>query len=269
MTNSNTLQMIAEFEGRSEIAFPKLGVDHKEFAQQLRERLNDRHRVNQGYASLCGPAAFMYCFQRKNSMAYAKYAMDLFEHGNAWLGHMKIDPSEDCRRSEGRTLSALDWVTLAGLRDAENLVLDYEGTEQIDGVTSARSLSHWFARSGYFAHVARETNLMRDKSIETLVRASRHLLAGRRPCLMIGSNFLAGKPRGRAFPDHWVVLTSEVRIDGNSAAALFTKGIGAADSQLGKQIVSFTVLTWGENKPIPQMTVDAFLDYFYGYVTAQ
>lgn len=270
MTNPATLQMIGEFERRSGIAFPNLGVDHKRFAGQLRDRLSGTHEVNQGAASLCGPAAFMYCFQRKNPMAYAKYAMDLFENASAWLGHMKIEPSEDCRKSAGQSLSALDWVTLAGLRDAQNLILDYEATEQVAGITNARSLAQWFSRSGYFAHVARETNIVRDKSIETLVRASRHLLAGRWPCLMIGANVLTGEPRGRAFPDHWVVLASEVRIDGSSAAALFTKGIGASDSQLGKKKIFFSVLSWGKVSPIrSSMTVDEFLDFFYGYVTAQ
>ncbi len=138
------------------------------------------------------------------------------------------------------------------------------------GSTNARSLSQWFSRSGYFAHVARETNIARDKPIETLVRASRHLLAGRWPCLMIGANVLTGEPRGRAFPDHWVVLASEVRIDGSSAAALFTKGIGASDPQLGKKTISFSVLSWGELMPLKSsVTVDGFLDFFYGYVTAQ
>jgi hypothetical protein len=94
---------------------------------------------------------------------------------------------------------------------------------------------------------------------------------------MIGDHVLTGKPRGRAIPNHWVVLTSDVCIGKPSwngppsASALVARGKRAvdADPSLLALQVQFEIFTWGSTRFVQGMTVAHFLDYFYGYVVAR
>lgn len=271
--------MVADFSKRGGPGAFK-HVNRADLVQQLVLRAQSPNRIDQGQAPLCGPAAFLYNIARKNPMAYMKYVIDLFEHGSAWLGKMHVEPSDDCKASsawQGK-MAAADWVALAGLRDSKNAVLDFDGpSDSVAGITSARSLQRWFQQCGYFSGTSRDTNSLSDKSLWTLLLAHQHQLSGGHPCLMVGDNVITGQPRGRAIPNHWVVLTSAVQIGKPSwngppsASALVARGKQAvdADKSLLEQQLQFEIFTWGRTRFIHSMTVAHFLDYFYGYVIAR
>ncbi|MFM2415710.1 MAG: hypothetical protein RL385_433 [Pseudomonadota bacterium] len=275
---AETLAMISAFEKRTACAFPNLGVSRKDFASALRAQVQNPLILAQRDTSLCGPAAFVFAFAKKNSMAYAKYAMDLYENGRAWLGKMEVVPSADCKAwrrpvSTQGVIEPVDWVALASIRDSSNLLLDYdEPSDRVAGITGARSIESWFSRCGYFPTVLRSTNLVRNKSLWALLCASRERTQGAHPALLIGADLLTKQSGGTLIPNHWVVLGSDVRVGSQYSAALLARGetAVASDTSLLAQTISFQVYTWGTSWVLPgSTTVSTFLDYFYGFVAGR
>ena len=112
-------------------------------------------------------------------------------------------------------------------------------------------------------HVVDEARVIVDQEEENIVRADGYLGRGYRVCLFIHSNMLYKEKQsnGSATPDHWVVLTSRVRWGSTM--------IGSE----AKRTIAFTIYTWGEgHRAVPQtgaLTVDDFLDNYYGFVAAK
>ncbi|CBJ80889.1 hypothetical protein XBJ1_3780 [Xenorhabdus bovienii SS-2004] len=47
-------------------------------------------------------------------------------------------------------ISGLDWLTLASLRDSENMIMSYdEVDDELAGITMWGKLTEWFEKSGY------------------------------------------------------------------------------------------------------------------------
>jgi len=174
-----------------------------------------------------------------------------------------------------RTSRMADWVALASLRDGGNAVLDYDSPAvQLGGITLPSSLASWF-RAANFAQVENRTNLFFDSDIQTLIQAGARFSSGATVCLFIGANLLSGREGGTAIPDHWVVLTSPIRIGGASMPSLVTMGSKVnGDARLAEAGISFDVFTWGDagypvRKRRPHLNVKTCVDFFYGFVAAK
>lgn len=187
-----------------------------------------------------------------------------------------MKPGSDCRlyRPAGE-ISPVDWVALASLRDGTNTFLDYDvPSVAVGGITLPRDIAGWFG-SSHFLQVVNRTNLYFDGDLLTVIKAHQQYCAGNHVCLLIGANVLQGKRTGTTFPDHWVVLSSQIRIGGVLATTL--AGLGSKvkddDALLGSPI-EFDVYTWGKpSRGItdgwPGLKVRDFLEYFYGFVAAK
>jgi len=68
------------------------------------------------------------------------------------------------------------------------------------------------------APLLKQTNGLFDAGREALLKADQQYRAGADVCLLLGANLLNGRVGGDVLPDHWVVLTSPVRIDGSPAS---------------------------------------------------
>jgi hypothetical protein len=79
---------------------------------------------------------------------------------------------------------------------------------------------------------------------------------------------LTGSPGGIAIPDHWVSLSSPVRVGGAPVGPLAPLGDKVnTDPKLAKAAVSFGVFSWGETsypvtKRRPGLRVETCIDYF-------
>jgi hypothetical protein len=106
----------------------------------------------------------------------------------------------------------------------------------------------------------------------TRQEAHRKLSVGQKICLFISANILKGKRRKETSfkPYHWVVLNSNITIDGKSVQPLLAKGSGVDDNDaLKNKKIAFDIYTWGtEFYPVKGVTVEAFLDNFFGYISA-
>jgi hypothetical protein len=278
MSFGSAIALIQQFATRPGIgAFPNLGLSRSLFAQALMDRVNSPTMLDQGATSLCGPAVFLYNVLKRDPEDFAKYVIELYEKGSGRIRSLEVKPGFDCRnyRPLGTQIAAVDWVALASLRDSANAVLDYDSsTVQLGGITTPGTLAGWF-RAANFGQVENKTNLFFDSDLSALVKGSQRFSSGSVVCLLIGANLLSGRAGDSMIPDHWVSLSSPVRVDGVSTAYLLSQGDKVnKDEKLRKAGISFDVFTWGETSyPVKKrragLTVETCIDYFYGYVAAK
>jgi hypothetical protein len=125
------------------------------------------------------------------------------------------------------------------------------------------------------SQVQNKTNLFFDSDLATLVKASTLHSAGSVVCLFIGANLLTGRLGDSTIPDHWVSMSSPIRVDGAITTGLASRGDAVnKDPKLAKAGITFDVFTWGEtsypvNKRRAGLTVETCIDYFYGFVAAK
>ena len=239
------------------------GVTREDVYRDAEERASDPSLINQGGSSLCGPAVAMYSLARYRNGLYERFVKQLFETGDATIGDLRVRPGEDCRRhNPGSHVGAADWVALAGLRDSENSVFDYdEWSDQAAGITLPMTLASWLTRMG-FSGVRNETNLFFHKGKSNFLDAVEQCQKGRNVCMLVSIDGIETPQPGRglfekiqgALPNHWVVLTSVGPTLDNS--------------------VSFEVFTWGDEcYKVPSsgggttLTMKAWLKNYYGYVS--
>jgi len=142
--------------------------EKSKIADQLRARVAKAHgqqptsqsRIaaypNQQDTSLCGPAVFFYALLMVRPDLYTQAITELWETGETRIGGLHIKPSYDCRNpsnfsdsTEGDRISAIDWISLASLRDSENAFMDYDSPgDQVAGITLPSKLKSWFVLAG-------------------------------------------------------------------------------------------------------------------------
>lgn len=62
---------------------------------------------------------------------YVKCVIDLWENGKAKIKNLSIKPSGNCKKPKSlgddrNKINGVDWITLASLRDSENIAFSYE-----------------------------------------------------------------------------------------------------------------------------------------------
>lgn len=236
------------------------GLDRDAVGAGLLLRIANPSTIDQNNASLCGPAAVMFGFAADQPIAYAKFAIELFEKGKAPLGrHNTIAPDFKLRFvTPGNDIDQADWMTLGSLRSSENWLVEYSNTDQeLGGISTAWELARWLGDAGY-RDVREETNAVRDKGEGNLWEASRLYNEGYRTILFIDSGMLYMEKQtddSGIMDRHWVVLRSPVKIaNGN---------------------VSLMIYTWGNaERTIPEysskpLSLDDFLQNYHGYVAGK
>jgi hypothetical protein len=248
--------------------FPKLS--RNEVGVGLLARVANPGIIRQGYSSLCGPVALLFNVASDSPAGYAKFAIDLFEKGQAKIGRLEIKPGSDARNYlppefvtvDGKrkqvNVHQADWLTMASIRDSENFLLDYDSVEdEVAGATTAGGLAQWFRLAGY-RDVADHTSLIDHGSItyKTIEQANSLLDKGHRVVLMINGQLLDAAEQttaGTILDRHWVVLRKPIDRSGGNIKA--------------------TVFTWGEGEyKIPQgapLSESDFFKNFFGFVSAK
>ncbi len=249
---ANRVPFSPESAHRHPPAFPN--IPRSEFYRTLAERVMDPSTIDQRDSSLCGPASLLYITATRSPARYASFLTRLYEYGEASLGTLRIKPGHDCRHYDpSGKIAAADWVGLAGIRDSENVIFDYDEVEDaFAGITMPMTLARWLGEAG-FAGIQNETNILFTKGESNLREADAHFRHGRKVCLLVNATGIENVADGMsAIPNHWVVLTSSINFVGPN--------------------LSFTIFTWGEgNYAVPHVrfaiypTKD-FLGYYYGYV---
>lgn len=239
-------------QGGQEKGFARIA--RQDVVAGLRERITNPSKLNQSAASLCGPAAFLYCVLEAMPHLYTQYVIDIYRTGEARLGGLHIKPSAGCRAYQpppGK-IHPVDWIALASLRDSENTLLDYSSAnDTAAGITMPHTLASWFNKMNWRA-VRNNTNVYFVKGHREVNDCVRDFNLSR-ICLFINMQVLDPfKFAHRSvIPNHWVVMTKTMTVQNDT--------------------IKFGVYTWGSLLDIPRTgtyPLDGFYRNFYGYVSA-
>jgi hypothetical protein len=261
-TTDDAKKLIAAFERRTT---GNLWINMKrlDLARGLSQRVDDPDLINQGQTSLCGPADFVRDIAIDDPVMYVKAATDLFETGSAVIGTFFIKPTRDLRIYKVPATAKIDpadWILCASIRDMDNWFFDYQSeTDDAAAITMPHSKAKWLKQAGY-SHVVNETNVVFTKDLPNARAAGALLGKGYKVALFVNANMLDASTQddSSAFPDHWIALTKELRIEGMSLDPTSK--------------VSFRVYTWGKQRNVPEygtLSIKSFLANYYGYVACK
>lgn len=250
--------------------------------QQIQDRLIGYNYPNQAYTSLCGAAAFFYCLLKNQPSIYEQAAWDLWNYGSVQIGDLKIAPSKDCKNPKDiskQFISGLDWMTLASLRDSENIFMDYQVRdpssnigfiiEGLAGITPVSTVKSWFKKVGSEC-VFDNTMLwtpwgLNHAKLKHLLNLN--LYAGRleyNVITLIGAGMLDGtmdRNTGKypsASKDHWIVWNSKVTL---------LDGTNITEATPLTEEIKLEAFSWGRvesNYLRDNLTLEIFLGYLFG-----
>jgi hypothetical protein len=242
----------------------------QQFISALTARVKQPWLINQSAASLCGPAAFMYCIAKDAPNLYVKYVIDLYVSGRGSINNLHVEPSEDCRKgtivSGTSSIALVNWIALASLRDSENSLFDYQSvTDQASGITLPGILAKWFKLSGY-CNVNNSASIAWSQGSKHLVDAAISYQNNKNVCLFVSGKSLSSPFAVKIFPSHWVVMSDYLTF-GDS----FHKDYNKKLEDLKKETISLPVYTWGTEKREwnpKNLSLSDFSSYYFGSVTA-
>ncbi|PHM40251.1 transposase [Xenorhabdus mauleonii] len=250
------------------IGHPDDPFEKSKIESQIQGRVSKRTYPRQGWASLCGPAAFFYCLQMDRPDIYEQAARELWQYGKTKIGQLEIKPGDGCRHPKGsfydlrynpqrEKISGLDWVTLASLRDSENMIFSYDEVEyQTSGITAWWSLSDWFEKAGYekvFSNVG-----LSSCNIKDLITLNDYYSNGYHVVTLISAGMLYEYgDKETSGKNHWVVWNGTVKNYQNEEIK--------EDFDLN-QHVDLNLFSWGfvKNQVKPGKTLDYFLGKTFG-----
>ncbi|MBK0004469.1 hypothetical protein [Erwinia sp. S38] len=138
-------------------------------------------------------------------------------YGETKIGILNISPGDGCSHPKGafyddygrETVSGLDWITLASLRDSENSIMSYdEVDDQVSGITMLGKLTEWFDKAGYEKVF---DNISLSHANETdIVRLNSFAKQGYRVVTFISAEILKG----------WAMVTHRQRTTGSFGMSL-------------------------------------------------
>ena len=300
MSQARAIALVEQFRKGADSGPPAFGklTTRADLAADLLARVRTPELIDQGFASLCGPAAFMYLIANARPEVYVQYAIDLYTSGKGNIGRLRISPGRDCRSAlpGSSVIRPVEWITLASLRDSSNSILDYDSTDGLSdltaGVTPPGEMVGWLRGSGLFSAVASNTSLVFDQGMRTLVDANNAYGKSMYVALLVGYTALYNIAGGTAFPDHWLVLRSSIKVGGKPLPAIWPRTHKRfrqrfpADPQVplpqpvdpdyvegmndvAKKSIDFSYYSWGEvrSTATKRVRVEDFMDRFYGYVS--
>lgn len=214
----------------------------------LQARLNEP-LPNQRFTSLCGPAAYFFCLIHLSPSKYKLAVKQLWETGQTQIGELEIQPSINGSRrvknyyylDGSPNIPPIDWVTLASLRESENIALTLNDPEQeVAGITLWTELSSWFKKTG-FKGLKNYPFYINGYNLSLINEINRYAGEDYYVVTLISASLLSsGSSSGtQSFPDHWIVWTDQLRD---------TKGQPITNSSDPYTTeVRLKMFTWGEN----------------------
>ena len=240
----------------------------------IHSRIERPWQINQADASLCGPAALMYCLAKDAPQLYVQYMRDLFVHGKARINNLEVEPSLACKTgrisvgtdNKTRQISAVDWIALASLRDSENRLFRHRSvSSQTSGITLPGMLAAWFSAAGY-QQVQQKTQFTSSHNVDHLLGAAKDYQHKKNVCLFIAAKVVNGPFSLKVVPNHWVVMSDALR---------FYTSPNTSSDQTPKpreeQIPSLKAYSWGTEKQelnLSKLNLSDFSKYYFGYVVA-
>ncbi len=203
-------------------------LDRLQVAARLFEIVAVPRSITQGSLNLCGPAAFFSIVAARHPVALAQAAIELFEKGSCSLGGLTLAPTLDLQSasySEMQRKSLFiapqaDWMLLGALRNSTEVFWQpsWRGdpNQELAGMTRPEELAGWLQATGYFSSVVDGGRWASNPGLPDAEALAPE--PGVDHAMLINVNMLAAATGNTAdqsfllnmFPNHWVVLVSEV-----------------------------------------------------------
>ncbi|MGP5373167.1 hypothetical protein ACTXLO_08720 [Psychrobacter alimentarius] len=227
--------------------------------EELENRLALKTFPHQRVSSLCGPATLFYCLLIDYPDIYKQAVAELWRDGKTTINQLNIRPF-DARKvrdffnsNNTQVMKAIDWMTLAGLRDSWNSALCYDSPlKQVAGITTPGEIKDWFRLAGYRV---KDTYYM--PSVNNFIEINGYVKNPKYHVIsLLDSSIISTQAKGYfVYPNHWIVWT-DVLCTSNKP---ITENLTFSDN------VSFKLFSWGD----PGMRTHADLSYakFSAYIT--
>jgi len=223
---------------------------------------------DQGNASICGPAAFFYTLLKDRPDLYSQYIKDLWNNGEASLGKLTITPSKgvchptNYTESMGDTrVPAIDWISMASLRDDENIFLDYDNPDnELSGLTMPEGIIKWVKAVG-------SDVIFHDMSLfhwpkDMVAKLSHYVGETNHVAVLIHHGMLKGIDS--QYPTHWIVWDGKVTVVNTQQPA--------DEHTSDNELVDVKLFSWGQSKNMSSYSIaktlpfKKFCSYIYGGV---
>lgn len=232
------------------VGSPQDPFEKNKIEADIQDRFSHLSYPSQSGASVCGPAVFFYCLQKDRPDVYAQAGRELWRYGKTRIGELEIKPGEGCRHPAGQfynSISGLDWMTLAGLRDSENAVFSFNNLDSpIAGITMWQTLTKWFEKAGYekvFSNVG-----ITRAGIKGIRDLNEYINKGYKVITLINDGLLNGSLSDKfTLPTHWIVWEGPV-------------------TQGDRGEIHLKLFSWGqvENQIKYGMDIQFFINRFFG-----
>lgn len=234
-------------------------LDKNQVLADIRIRLSDAFKVNQGQQPFCGPASILFELVRKQPLRYVQICRSLFETGGFQGLTRRVEASKRLRQSRGRLgMGQADWMVLSTWRESENLLfpVDPDAPEivrNIAGMTKSWEMKGWTREVlGYRNVKYNHTYLFGE--VEALNQATEAINAGGVAFALITAQGLLGdNPPLLPYPSHWISILGNISI---RQGFLWNNDGGR---------ISMDVYTWGSKRHIDK-DEGPFEAYFWGIV---
>jgi hypothetical protein len=160
---------------------------------------------------------------------YAKFVRTVFT--TAKVNGTQVD--DDLLKGQPSSgMEDVDWMILSAMRDTENAIFDYEGTEEEDfsAMTMPGEIAEWMEEILGCVDTTHYTSyswgeIDNSKKVNSLLKAHGNKVI---VSMLVNASRLQGKDDGLDIPDHWIRLLAPITITDDT--------------------VSFEAFTWGGSK---------------------
>jgi hypothetical protein len=228
--------------------------------------------LSQAGLNLCGPAALLVMAMGRDPVAVARYATELFDNGTGSIGGFTVTANTDLLGSDfnemsgrGSIASQAEWMMLSAIRnDTEPFWQpDWTGDpdQEFAGMTRPEELAEWLRQTGIWSDVTDNGRWASNPGIPDATSIG--MFEGTDTAVLLHANLIKEStivggdtvPKEHSwsidqyFPNHWVLLLSEVT------------------PQIDDGALDFTIWTWGGRLKLraPQQV---FIDNYFGTVSA-
>jgi hypothetical protein len=185
---------------------------------EIVQRLKDPFCINQRSEPLCGPAAIVFELRRKRPDRYVSFCQALFEQGGFSGATTWVEAEGDLRqRVAPGTMAQVDWMLMATMRDAENLLFDVDpdsSFQAVAGMTLPWAMEGW-ARELLGCSTVEFTSTEVWGEEDALVEARDTVQGGGVAFLCINAELVDNRCSSAPWnfwPNHWVALLGNVSI---------------------------------------------------------
>ncbi|MBA8064689.1 hypothetical protein HV077_20365 [Citrobacter freundii] len=225
---------------------------------------------HQGESSLCGPATFFYALLKDNPRIYSQYIKDLWNSGKAMLGSIEVKPSQGCchptkySKPSGKTRTpAIDWISMASLRDTFNDDGYYSPDDKVRGITMSDDIANWANAVGgkviYNSGISYTSSWNQD----LVTWLNNYISSDYHVAVLINDGLLSDTWSWNITPTHWIMWT------GKLISEKTKKPVDKSTSS--DTLVDLELFSWGEVRLMNQYrkmapTLSEFCKSIYGAV---